>query len=262
MNRLPDSARLTGALADFQAGFAARIRDPEGIPLQAGVPERRMQVYEELLFNNLKGFLLSCYPISRDILGESRWNEVARAYFKQHRCETPLFREIPKEFLQWLEGKVEDLFPDLPFLYEFMHYEWLELAVTVAADELGSQTMDSSDDLMDAEPVFNPTAQLACYHYPVHRIGPDFLPQQPDGQLYCFLLYRDHDDQVQFIELNPVTARLVEVLQQSAMTGREALMQIAEEINHPDSDSLVLAGAEQLEGLRRSGVLMGTRYRS
>ena len=262
MNRLPESAAPTAGLAEFQARFAARIRDPQGTPLQEGVPERRMQVYEELLFNNLNGFLLSCYPITRDILGESRWNGIAREFFKQHRCETPLFREIPKEFLQWLEGKVEELFPDLPFLYEFMHYEWLELAVTVTSDELESANIDGSDNLMDAEPVINPTAQLACYHYPVHRIGPEFLPEQPDGQLYCFLLYRDSDDQVQFLELNPVTARLVELLQQHAMTGREALLQIADEINHPDSDTLLIAGTEQMEGLRRSGVLLGTRYRS
>ena len=57
------------AFTDYQAAFAARIRDPKHAPRPPGAPAKRMRVYEELLFNNLENFLLACYPITRKLLG-------------------------------------------------------------------------------------------------------------------------------------------------------------------------------------------------
>ena len=214
----------TVGFKQFQAGFAARIRDPEGAPLPGQVQERRMRAYEELVFNNTEGFLLSCYPITRKLIDDEKWNEIVRRFVIEHRCATPLFREIPKEFLDWLEDKFDQLFPTMPFLQEFMHYEWLELAVSVASDDLGGVDVDAAGDYLNAIPVLNPSAQLACYNYPVHLIGLDFQPKQSDGQIHCYLLYRDMEDEVQFVSLNPVSARLVELLQQQDISGREALL--------------------------------------
>lgn len=255
MNRLPES----GEFQQFQARFAARIRDPQGAPLPDRVPQRRMQAYEELVFNNIEGFLLSCYPITRKLLDDELWSRVVRRFVIEHRCATPLFREIPKEFLDWLDGKFEEFFPSMPFLQEFMHYEWLELAVSIASDELDFKQIEAAGDYLDGVPTVNPTAQLACYHYPVHQIGPELQPQQSDGQTYCYLLYRDMDDQVQFIQLNPVTGRLVELLQQQEICGREALLQIAREINNQEPEALIVAGGEQLEQLHQAGVLLGIK---
>jgi hypothetical protein len=258
MNRLHDSQ----GFQQFQGGFAARIRDPQGAPLPDQVPERRMRAYEELVFNNIEGFLLSCYPITRKLLDDELWEQVVRRFVIEHRCATPLFREIPKEFLDWLDGKFEELFPTMPFLQEFMHYEWLELVVSIKDDEADLNSVDTAGDCLDGIPVFNPTVELACYQHPVHQIGPAFQPQQADGQIYCFLLYRDAEDQVQFIQLNPVTARLVELLQQQEISGRDALLQIAHEINNTEPEALIAAGGEQLEQLRQAGVILGIRRMS
>jgi hypothetical protein len=258
MNRLPEGA----GFQQFQAGFAARIRDPEGAPLPDQVPERRMRAYEELVFNNIEGFLLSCYPITRKLLDDELWNEIVRRFVIEHRCATPLFREIPREFLNWLDGKFGELFPSMPFLQEFMHYEWLELAVSVTSDEIDLKQTDASGDFLDAVPVLNPTTRLACYHFPVHLIGPEFQPQQSDGELHCYLLYRDVEDEVQFIQLNPVSARLMELLQQQDINGREALLQIAQEINNQEPEALIIAGGEQLKQLLQAGVLLGFRRMS
>ncbi len=257
MNRLHE----TTGFKDFQAGFAARIRDPQGAPLPSQVPERRMRAYEELVFNNLEGFLLSCYPITRKLLGQGQWDQTLRRFVMEHRCASPLFRDIPKEFLDWLEDKCNELFPSMPFLHEFMHYEWLELAVSVSPAEIDPWEIDATGDYFTTPALLNPTAQLACYNYPVHLIGPEFKPQSTDGQIYCYLLYRDTADQVQFIELNPISARLLELLQQQEITGREALLQIAGEINHNNPEALAESGRTQLQELHHSGVLLGTRRR-
>ena len=258
MNRSHESA----GFQNFQAGFAARIRDPLHAPLPEQVPERRMRAYEELVFNNIQGFLLACYPISRNLVPDEQWNRIVRSFVIEHRCTSPLFREIPKEFLDWLEGKFDEFFPELPFLQEFMHYEWLELAVTISPQEIDPRQIDTEGDYINHPPLLNPSAQLACYSYPVHLIGPEFQPQQSNGQVHCYLLYRDVEDQVQFIQLNPVTARLVELLQQQEISGRDALLQIAGELNHDDPDALVEMGRDQLDALHHAGVLLGTRRRS
>ena len=246
------------SFAEYQTAFAARIRDPRAAPRPPGAPDRRMRVYEELLYNNLEGFLLACYPITRQLFGARAWKQTVRRFFAEHRCHSPLFRDIPRAFLDWMETRHADLFPDLPFLPEFMHYEWLELSVSITPDEPDPAGIEPDGDLLEGRPALSPTARLACYRYPVHRIGPRFEPGAPDGETWCYLLHRDASDDVRFTVLNPVSARLVELIRQERPRGREALARIAAELNHPHSNSLIEAGHQLLRELRQSGALLGT----
>jgi hypothetical protein len=161
-----------------------------------------------------------------------------------------------------MEDQAAKRFPAMPFLCEFMHYEWLEMAISIFLEEADSGLIDSRGDLLSGRPVLNPASELVCYHYPVHRISPEFQPRQADGRLYCYLLYRNRQDQVQFMALNPVSARLIELLRDQQITGREALLRLASEINHYDPEPMNEAGLVQLESLRDRGVLLGTRMNS
>lgn len=244
----------------FQAAFAARIRDPRGQPRPRGVPAKRMRVYEELLFDNLEGFLLACFPITRQLLGARVWRRTLRRFFAEHRCRSPLFRDIPGEFLMWIEPLAGELFPRHPYLYEFMHYEWVELAVSVD-DARREADVVPQGDLLEEIPVLDPVARLVRYRYPVHRIGPRFRLRPSDVQDYAFLVYRDGEDRVRFLLLNPVSARLLELLGGAAMSGGAAIARIDEELRHPDSVTLRMAGLALLERLRDLGVVLGTRRR-
>ncbi|MHB1360026.1 MAG: HvfC/BufC family peptide modification chaperone [Rhodocyclaceae bacterium] len=84
------------AFQNFQNAFGRHIRDPRQAPRPTGVPARRMAIYNELLFNNLTGFLDACFPITRQLFGERRWRRLHRAFFREARCHTPYFREIPR----------------------------------------------------------------------------------------------------------------------------------------------------------------------
>ncbi len=245
------------SFAAYQTAFAARIRDPHAAPRPPGASARRMRVYEKLLCNNLEGFLLACYPVTRKLLGVPAWKRTVRRFFAGHRCHSPLFRDIPGAFLDWMETRHAALFPELPFLPEFMHYEWLELSVSVAPEEADPDAIEPDGDLLEDRPALNPTARLACYRYPVHRIGPRFEPGAPDGQTWCYLLHRDATDDVRFTVLNPVSARLVELIQRERPRGREALARVAAELNQPCSDSFIEAGHHLLRELRQSGALLG-----
>lgn len=246
------------SFADYQDAFAARIRDPRAAPLPPGAPARRMRVYEELLYNNLEGFLLACYPITRKILGARAWKQTVRRFFAEHHCHSPLFRDIPRAFLDWMATRHAELFPALPFLPDFMHYEWLELSVSVTPDEPDLTAVELDGDLLADRPALNPSARMAYYRYPVHRIGPRFRPEKSDGETWCYLLHRDAEHIVRFTVLNSVSARLVELIQNTRPRGREALAKIAVELNHPQPGTLIDAGLYLLHEMRRSGVLLGT----
>jgi hypothetical protein len=244
----------------FQAAFAARIRDPDGQPTPRGVNPRRMQVYEDLLFNNLDGFLRACYPVTHDMLGEQAWQGTVRRFLSEHRCQSQLFREIPSEFLTWMESRATALFPERPFLHEFMHYEWLEMIVSISPDEDASKALDPVGDLLSAVPILDCSVRLSCYQYPVHRIGPDFQPREADGQQYCFLVFRDGNDVVRFIALNPVAARMVEILAECRCSGRDVLLQVARELGRQDTSHMVEMGRTLLADLRRTGVIVGAEH--
>lgn len=238
------------AFQQFQHAFGRHIRDPRQAVRPTGVPARRMAIYNELLFNNLTGFLDACFPVTRGVLGEGRWRRLHRAFFREARCHTPYFREIPREFLRWLPA---DAGP--PWLAELAHYEWTELALDVMATDVPPH--DPQGDLMSGVPVLAPALMNLAYQWPVQRIGKDYRPrkQRPVN----LLVYRDAADAVRFVELNPVSARLVSLLQQGDQTGRSACLTIAAELGHPEPEAVVAHGARVLADLRDSGAILGSQ---
>lgn len=249
--------RPDASFVSWQRAFAARIRDPRNQPRPPGVPARRMRVYEELLFNNLEGFLLACFPVTRRILGARAWRTTVRAFFRTHRCTSPLFRDIPEAFLTWMGQSGVQTFPQYPFLVELMHYEWLELRVETTPAGIDPSALDPDGDLMAGRPVVNPTLEIGCYAFPVHRIGPRFKPTAADGAEYCYLVYRDGDEDVRFLAVNPLTAGLVALLREAPVTGRDALLRVAAERALETGQDFLAAGQAALEALRAQQVLLG-----
>jgi hypothetical protein len=245
-----------------QYEFAAHIRDPEHQPAPHDVEDRRMAIYRELFYNNVESFLSNTFPVLRKIYDDKSWHAMVRDYFSSHLSRTPLFLEIPREFLNWLRDERTPREDDLPFLYELAHYEWAELAISIANDTLDHDAIDGAGDLLDGIPVLSPLAWQLAYEYPVHRIGPDFQPTAADRAPTFLVIYRDAQDEVGFMEINPVTKRLLELLQTSnSASGRELLLQIASELSHPQPEVVVSGGAEILANLRKKSIVAGTRRR-
>lgn len=245
------------AFQDFQFEFSRHIRNPKVHPRPAGVPARRMKIYNELLFNNLEGFLLACFPVLRQILGKRKWTALVRDFFATHRCHTPFFRQIPDEFIQYLQTERGERETDPVYLRELAHYEWIELVLSVSNRETPAD-IDAQGDLLAGVPVLNPVLSLLQYAYPVHRIGPRFKPTSPSDEPTHLLVFRDADFDVRFIHLNPVAARLLALLGKGDLTGRQALEKIAIELKHPAPDAVISGGLEILENLRMEQAILGT----
>jgi len=75
------------------------------------------------------------------------------------------------------------------------------------------------------------------------------------------LVFRDAHEAVQFIELNPLSAQLVVLLQAAdgQLGGRDACLQIANELQHPEPELLLVHGAQLLNQLRTAGAILGSR---
>ena len=113
--------------------------------------------------------------------------------------------------------------------------------------------------LLDGAPLLSPVAWTLAYDYPVHRIGPDYLPDAPGDAPTYLVVYRTRQDDVKFTEINAVTARLIELIEATPQaTGRAHLTQIADELG-ADVESIITAGHDMLLGLRARDVVMGTR---
>jgi hypothetical protein len=241
---------------EFQYALGRHLRHPHRVKRPAGIPARRADVYHELLRNNLEGFLLACFPITHALLGARRWPRLVDAFFCTARCHTPYFHEIPREFLDWLLT-VETLPVALPpWLAELAHYEWVELALDVM-ETAAPPNFDPEGDLLDGTPVLAPALMNLTYAWPVHQIGPTFRPRKP--QTAHLLVFRNAEDRIEFIDLNPVSACLVTLLQENRHSGREACMQIAIELHHPSPDSLIGHGADILDKLRLAGAILGSK---
>lgn len=229
-----------------QAEFAAYIRSPEQNPAPADVSPTRMAMYRELFINNIDGFLSGNFPVLRKIFNDDQWQALVHDFFATHRCASPHFSDVPEEFLAYLQYERQNV-EDLPFLLELAHYEWVEMALAIAQDDVQS-TAFQSKDLLKQPIAVSPLAWPLAYQYPVHKIAPEYLPLTPPAQPTFLIVYRNLADDVNFLEITPMTYRLLEMIQEQPL-AEQSLQQIAAEIQHPDPDRIKAAGLKILEDL-------------
>jgi uncharacterized protein len=125
--------------------------------------------------------------------------------------------------------------------------------------EPGAAPADPDGDLMERAPVLSPLAWPLTYAWPVHRIGPDFLPRKAGAVPTHLVVYRNRQDEVKFMEANAVTARLLELMRDKPAPGRLLLRRIARELQHPQPSTVVAQGAQLLQDLRARDIVLGAR---
>lgn len=245
-----------------QLEFAAHIRNPDKNPCPSDVEQRRMNIYNELFYNNVEGFMSNTFPVLRSLYEDDEWHALIRDYFEYHKAHTPLFPELPREFLKYLESERTPDDSDFPFLNELAHYEWVELALSVSDKSIEDININPDGNLQTERPALSPLAWPLSYQYPVHQICTDFVPQQPGTTPTFIIAYRDPDDEIHFMEINPVTAQLLHLLtEHPENTGQQLLEQIADQLPQLDRNIVIKGGLETLADLRKKNILIGTYYK-
>ena len=258
--QLPDTTTPLPAFQAYQKQFTQHIRDPKNQPRPANVPAKRMAIYTEIVYNNIEGTLASCFPVTKKILSARQWQQLMRGFMANYQASTPFFREIPAQFLQHFDSvKLNE--SKLPaFLPNLMHYEWVELALSVQAAPADLERIDSAtDDLLLKPIVITPNLFLLQYDYPVHLISPNYQPKQKTAQPTYLLVFRHLEQQIKFMELNPITFQLVALLQNESLTGQHALTKLANAHPQISAEVMMQFGAATLAELKENGVILGVK---
>ena len=243
-----------------QRALAEHIRDPAHAPAPEGIEPRRLEIYRDLFFNNVQSLLAGNFPVIRRIFDDATWTALLRDFYRDHPARTPLFTELPREFLHYLDTRAEHGRSDPAWLRELAHYEWVELALQLHESTPAGVAHDPDGDLLSGRPKLSPLAWPLAYQWPVHQLGPEYLPDQPPAQPTLLLVLRRADGKVDFQGLSPLTYRLLERLETfPELTGRAQLEALAEEASAPDPAAFVGEGATMLSQLRDDGVLIGTQ---
>lgn len=235
------------SLQNFQQEFSTYLRDPKQTPRPQGVPARPARIYEELLFNNICGFVDACFPVSKGLFPEKRWRNLCRSFFRDWQSHTPYFSKIPEQFVAYIEANFLTL--RIPaYLPELLHYEWLELEVETS--EQSSKGVSASRLL-----TLNETVRYARYRWPVHQISQTYRPRKPVSVV--LLVHRNAEDQVKFVEINEITAQLLDILQSGAKTGNEAIKHLTKRLGYASPEPLLMHGHALLADLLQQEILHG-----
>lgn len=219
----------TYSFQNTQFNFTKYLRDPAANKKPENISHERMQVYVELIYNNIEGFLSGSFPVLRSIIPDEKWHALARDFIRTHQAQTPYFLEICQEFLTYLFQTENPIIDEFPFMRALAHYEWVELALDISEEELPPVT--NLPDNIDMHQVsLSPLAMLLFYPWPVHQLSVNFIPDA--GSETHLLVYRNRNYQIQFMELSATSSRLLQLCRDNPqLTIRDQLILLQKEID-------------------------------
>lgn len=219
-----------------QLAFSHWLRQPTTATLPMGIEARRMQVYRDLVFNNIESFLAHSYPIAIAMLPEDDWDFLVAVFFQYGQCDSPYYYDISMHFRDFLDQHMaetdaatlngRDVTPNIraialraPWLRELLHYEWMALYVDMAETNWQPRVAERDDAL---------TLRTSCwvlgYQYAVHTWSVDEHPAEPSPQPTCLLIYRTSDFQTRAYPIHALWAYLIELIQSDAAHSPETLV--------------------------------------
>jgi hypothetical protein len=208
-----------------------------------------------LLYNKFNDSLTTCFPVTYAILGETAWQKLLKDFIADHRCLSPYYRQIPDEFVLYLQNE-RQVIGDLSFLPELIHFEWIELVLSIADAEPVESEILGDTHLLDAVLVFAPVMKMLRYVWPVQQINHKYQPDEAPSVVTHILGFRDAEDQVQFIALNPATASLLMHLQ-NGHTATQVLQELGKDLTPSELSNLMLFGKDILRDLYCQGAIIG-----
>lgn len=222
-----------------QAEFTHWLRQPDSAPLPTGVLPARMHTYRELLFNNVINFVDITFPVAKALLPEPLWQRLSDHFFADYHCQSPFFYDISLHFREFVAALDWPELADFPWLTELLHYEWMELAADIAEEPNPSVAADcvladeSRWERLDAPIRLAMPAWPLAYQWPVASWSVETDPADLHAQAQAVVLWRNRDDEVRSLVVEPLTAWLVERIQLGDQTQQhQTLNSLADELVH------------------------------
>ncbi len=246
-------------LSQLQHDFGRSIRTPGKYPTLTGVTSDTISVYHSLVYSTLYEVTSQAFPVLFEVLGSTSWEKLVRLFLKESAATTPYFYQIPEIFLNYLETlspKVM-LAEGLPvYLYDLAHYEWIELALELADIDLDDIGVDQTTSLKNGVAVLSPLAWVVAYDYPVHQINVENM--QVDQSDCYFIVYRNRQDQVKFMEIDENTVQLLSAIAHNLndKSPLETVSLVKQNTKHQQSSEQGLA---LLEKFKQLDIILGVR---
>lgn len=244
------------SLHEQQTELGLYLRDPEHNAPPAEMAVARVQVYRDLVFQNLSTLLSGTFPVLIKILGDDQWRSLVRIFLRDHRAQTPRFGEIAQEFVAFLADEPQALMQGVwpPYMVELAHYEWVEMVLQQSDAE--PLSTGSAESLLQQSLMISPLAWPLAYVWPVHLVGPDFQPQIPPAQPTLLLVRRAADWSVKFSELSPLAWRLLQrIAEFPLLSGQAQLEGLAHEAGTAGSQTFMNGGLALLRQLHGEGAI-------
>ncbi|AKE51786.1 HvfC family RiPP maturation protein [Kangiella geojedonensis] len=248
---------------EIQYQFSKNLRNPSEFEAPDGIEARRMKVYHDLFYNNIENFCKNSFPVLRKITSDDKWHRMVRAFFTDFRAESPYFIDISKEFFVYLSEHRKPEADDFPFMLELAHWEWMEVKTVSAKEDILKIPHERNGDLFNEPVVVSPLAHSLVYEYPVHRIGPSYIPDEAPETPTFLMISRNRKHKVDFMEGNSMTYRLLDIFiehlhEGRQITGKQALEQLIDETSFPNPEQLLNGGQQILTSLLERDIILGT----
>lgn len=195
------------SLAAVQRRLCQYIRNPEVSAPPAGLDSRRLNVYRDLVVNNIESLLANVFPVLKSMLDE-QWPTLVRRFLSHHQARTPYFTRLADEFYQFLDQQQAGNKVDL-WVKEMAHHELLELRLLYRETQ---ESSPSQELRTDAKLVLSPLAELTRYSYPVHLMNAERIPATPPPEPTFILQFRNRENKVVFMQLSELAAHLVTLI--------------------------------------------------
>ncbi len=219
----------------------------------------RLALYRRLIRNNLTG-------VTEKMLARTRARLNARggafdtsfdAYLAECGPRTHYLRDVPREFLAWVEPRWR-ADRDVPaWAIDLAKHELVEFEIAAARER--DETPDVTDVALDRALVLTEPLRLMRYSFAVHELSADEDDRaEPAARATTLLVHRDTAHAVRFLDLTPLAAAIVARLLDGATLG-DAVSGACKDVGTVTSDVVVADVARLLADLGERGILLGGR---
>ncbi|HMI86786.1 MAG TPA: putative DNA-binding domain-containing protein [Polyangiaceae bacterium] len=225
-----------------------------------GPNPERWKVYRRMVRSRFAESIEHGFQRLHAAVGDDRFREIVERFLAESPPRTHYLREVPQEFLQFFERNQAALASAyaLPaYALDLARYEWAELETAYSFGERSAAPIGPFD--MNLVPVLSPAHRLIDVSYPVHRISTDGSDEAMRAAPFSLCLYRErasHD--VAVLELTPVTASMLSLMQGRSSTLTEIVRNAAESVGVTVDIAFVEALSTLLADLIERGVLLGS----
>ena len=196
-----------------QQQFCNWIRFPQS-ELSKALPAERMQIYRDLLFNNVCSFINLVYPVTRAILPELQWQKLLNEFFQKAQCDSPFYNDISLQFREYLTDCQHPSLKEYPWLAELLQFEWLELYLDTV--EIEKRIVNRQDEWQ-----LNTQVWVLVYEYPVYQWSSSMTISKIEHMPSVIMVWRNDHDHICVESLSALFAVVIEQLSQQELVEQD-----------------------------------------